>query len=788
MKKANFSLSLFYLAFINLVFSWKEWINEDVTTPPTQINSRLYSAGFSFVSWTQKDADSLCPNDECGPYCNYTSTTCNSTNEAYLATFPSPSGTTDADTSCPDFCCSVENCLRTRNMNGYDIGIEKEYVLTFGGRQVSAATDTTLLEDKCEIDSLQVYNDGSSCLGTVMDDISLIDIEGNKMITITPVINPEVTVIGGRTSPSGRYGHKIVYISRTQIDPITGYKYFRKYVYMYGGYSPDCGGYCSDLWRYEIPWAPQRYYPEGSGYWNRGNHWEQVVTPTGPGNRAWFSMSSDGRENIYLFGGVMQNADGTKVYTNDLWKFSVSTTNWTQIRVKKIVSAIRTVRLWDGSWANIDGDINQMNNQDIKSVQELPLIPCVIDSQTPPCRGFSSLSYDNVKNWLILTGGYDSNSTSKEVYMSHIWTFDLTPDFPVWTQFDKGSDQTLTPGGPAFASSTYISTSDYRFQFYFGGVISNYQTRDGLWAYNFNLSKSTQMNPQPLSSTQSYPRMTKGMTLIALTKNKGLFLFGGYLRNTLTQLMNQSKTTYLEECLTNITTAGFKLSDSLDPAWQQYYILSGNTCFDPTRVQFYRIEHQFTISDKMWMYMQSYCRVDNPSYGVCFWGRANCASNRYGADCSNLQCINSLCYQEKTSLTEAVCIHCYARGECVNGQCICDEGHTYDDCSGVDCPNNCSNTATSQVATCIMRYPLSVCQCYRETKRGGDDCSYIFCLNDCGGHGTCVEGECQCDSNYHGLDCSIFDIDFISDTDSTSGNLLKLSLISLFIFINVIFL
>ena len=38
--------------------------------------------------------------------------------------------------------------------------------------------------------------------------------------------------------------------------------------------------------------------------------------------------------------------------------------------------------------------------------------------------------------------------------MSHIWTFDLTPDFPVWTQFDKGSDQTLTPGGPAFASST----------------------------------------------------------------------------------------------------------------------------------------------------------------------------------------------------------------------------------------------------------------------------------------------------------------------------------------------
>ena len=57
------------------------------------------------------------------------------------------------------------------------------------------------------------------------------------------------------------------------------------------------------------------------------------------------------------------------------------------------------------------------------------------------------------------------------------------------------------------------------------------------------------------------------------------------------------------------------------------------------------------------------------------------------------------------------------------------------DCSGVGCANNCSNTATLTVARCIQTYPLSVCQCFRETKRGGDDCSYIFCLNDCGGHG-----------------------------------------------------
>lgn len=40
-------------------------------------------------------------------------------------------------------------------------------------------------------------------------------------------------------------------------------------MYIYGGYSPDCTGYCNDFWRYEIPYAPQRFYPVETGYWKR---------------------------------------------------------------------------------------------------------------------------------------------------------------------------------------------------------------------------------------------------------------------------------------------------------------------------------------------------------------------------------------------------------------------------------------------------------------------------------------------------------------------------------------
>ena len=41
----------------------------------------------------------------------------------------------------------------------------------------------------------------------------------------------------------------------------------------------------------------------------------------------------------------MQQADGTKIYTNDLWKYSISTNTWAQIGIKKIISTIRSVKI-----------------------------------------------------------------------------------------------------------------------------------------------------------------------------------------------------------------------------------------------------------------------------------------------------------------------------------------------------------------------------------------------------------------------------------------------------------
>lgn len=48
---------------------------------------------------------------------------------------------------------------------------------------------------------------------------------------------------------------------------------------------------------------------------------------------------------------------------------------------------------------------------------------------------------------------------------------------------------------------------------------------------------------------------------------------------------------------------------------------------------------------------------------------------------------------------------------------------------------------------------MNYCICNK--KRGGDDCSKVYCLNECSGHGRCSEGECECDEDYYGVDCSV---------------------------------
>jgi len=51
---------------------------------------------------------------------------------------------------------------------------------------------------------------------------------------------------------------------------------------------------------------------------------------------------------------------------------------------------------------------------------------------------------------------------------------------------------------------------------------------------------------------------------------------------------------------------------------------------------------------------------------------------------------------------------------------------------------------------------MSYCECDETKYRMGDDCSIVQCLNMCTGNGNCTDtGQCECEENYYGVDCSI---------------------------------
>ena len=138
-------------------------------------------------------------------------------------------------------------------------------------------------------------------------------------------------------------------------------------------------------------------------------------------------------------------------------------------------------------------------------------------------------------------------------------------------------------------------------------------------------------------------------------------------------------------------------------------------------------------------------------------------------------CINTLCYYDIDTIDPSECIDCSGHGSCVEGICQCKEGYIGDDCSMIDCKNNCSSNENDTYGYCIPAYPISQCVCDENLRRGGDYCEKIFCLNNCASNGECLEdGTCVCEELYSGLDCSVFVYPTEFSMNINSGVLLAL--------------
>ncbi|KAG8141865.1 hypothetical protein E2320_006530 [Naja naja] len=151
------------------------------------------------------------------------------------------------------------------------------------------------------------------------------------------------------------------------------------------------------------------------------------------------------------------------------------------------------------------------------------------------------------------------------------------------------------------------------------------------------------------------------------------------------------------------------------------------------------------------------CLHDCHNRGQCIKGQCVCDEGFVGEDCSQRRCPNDchkrgkcvdgqcVCEEAFTGLdcNELRCPNdCNDHGRCVDGQCICDEGYTAEDCSELTCPQDCNRRGR-----CVN----GVCECNEGFL--GEDCGELACINNCNNQGHCLNGQCVCNEGFTGVDC-----------------------------------
>lgn len=272
------------------------------------------------------------------------------------------------NSTCPPECCykTDEYCMRLYGNTGYEVGVDEEYMLVFGGQtqnEVIIDDKGTNIADNCTIDlddilsqsqtvkqSLNVMFLTMSCGMELLNELYQYNIKKDEWKIIKPYIDE--TQQTTQQKPFARYGHSSVFIETVESDISRESNVLRKYMYVYGGYSLYCQNACEDFWSYEISYAPQRYYPAAGNNWYRGNVWTniQATSTQTPGKRLFHAMVTDNTFNyIYLFGGLTINANQKYESSNDLWRYDLILNIWEKIDPLGFVNITRQVVYWDGT-------------------------------------------------------------------------------------------------------------------------------------------------------------------------------------------------------------------------------------------------------------------------------------------------------------------------------------------------------------------------------------------------------------------------------------------------------
>jgi N-acetylneuraminic acid mutarotase len=301
-------------------------------------------------------------------------------------------------------------------------------------------------------------------------------------------------------------------------------------LWMFGGYGYDSTpnmGYLSDLWKYTISTNEWTWMGGSNLWWTTANYGTQGVPSTTniPGARAFGSGWADATGNLWLFGGEgITTSSTTSGYLNDLWKYTISTNEWTWVKGSNILDQ-------NGVYGTIGTSA---------------------PANVPGSRMGSATWVDNVGNfWMHSGDGFDATSTGAS-YLNDLWKYNVPTNEWTWikgtnTINENGTyglqgvaSTTNSPGGRVGAQSWVDAANNL---WLFGGeglpgtgAISGYL--NDVWKYEITTGEwmwvkgSAIIDQNGFYGTQgvpSYMNRPGGRVLCAnwIDGNNNLFLFGG---------------------------------------------------------------------------------------------------------------------------------------------------------------------------------------------------------------------------------------------------------------------
>ena len=450
---------------------------------------------------------------------------------------------------------------------------------------------------------------------------------------------------------------------------------------VFGGYSPKCLDYCSDVWIWDISNN------------NDNNKWNRLIRHLDHDYRTnytierWFHSSFLYDNEMYIFGG--QRRDGE--FMNDIHKLNIN--NYT------------------GNWAYI----NKSNNIILPSIRV----------------GFGFTKYNNdnnTDNIGFIHGGLYSDYTKNDTY-----TDDVTWERDLWRYtiidnndviWDNMSYLNIIETDPIDEIQTELNrwykipyprmnhllfhAPNSDILFLFGGSNQN-EWFNETWRYNISTNIWTKHEPPLWDTINLTMNCMAGSAWTYIPSLNSLLLHGGYGSNNKNLSFTTHLTYYNDTYIMNFNQCnGYPNSCSNNGKCHYQYCICNSTHFGDACQYDMCPGSSCTYDPITWIPTCTHCN----NKGTCNNGVCECISGYSGDGCQSLNCTND----------------CSGYGVCTeisfgDVQCICDDDHQGSDCGTMRCPNDCSSRGTCDTST-------GICTCYQPPETGrkyrDPDCGYII--------------------------------------------------------------